>query len=140
MNPSHRIVLLFGAVGIILFGAQIVFAGPPVPTPQGSPVWCYGQDDLTGECILFLGTEESCSSVSPCYKFSRLNDAGRPSAGPVGPVDPAGNQLWFCMGQDEFGVCKLFVGSETACMNVEPCRSINGQLPRLRGVCPVPEN
>jgi hypothetical protein len=36
--------------------------------------FCYGQDDLTGQCTLFAGPKSACESLEPCsVPFKRLN-------------------------------------------------------------------
>ncbi len=107
-------------VGAVLLWALTASAGPVAPVPQGPPFWCYGLNDLD-QCVLFLGTEQSCMNVSPCNNFS--------AAGGGTPVE---TEQWFCMGEDEFGRCQLYVATRREqCETLTPCRAILGQLPRL---------
>lgn len=100
----------------LIFGAGQVFAAPPFTVPQGPPVWCFGLNQLETQCVLYLGTAETCQTLDPCSDAS----LGLPATG-----------LTFCLGADDVtGECKVFLGSERSCDSLEPCRSVNGLLPR----------
>lgn len=99
----------------LILGPGQVFAAPPFTVPQGPPVWCFGLNERD-QCVLYLGTEETCRSLAPCSDAS----LGIPTTG-----------LTFCFGADEVtGECKVFLGSEESCDSLEPCRAIGGLLPR----------
>ena len=86
-------------------------------------MWCFGLNDLD-QCILYLGSEQSCQNLAPCSTASlRL------------PIPDSGVTL--CFGRDDdTGQCKLFFGTRETCDNVEPCRAVNGRLPRAPLVTP----
>ena len=121
MNNVIKSMAVTSILVLCMLWTANAFAAPPIPVPQGPPVWCYGLNDLD-QCVLFLGTEQSCKNINPCNTFS---------AAPRGGTIPVSSDLWFCMGEDEFGRCQLFAGSEEACKDVTPCKAIIGQLPRL---------
>jgi hypothetical protein len=106
---------LVAVVSSLIFGAGEVLAAPPFVVPQGPPVWCFGLNQFD-QCILYLGTEETCRNLEPCSDAS----LGIPTTG-----------LTFCFGADEVtGECKIFLGSEESCNSLEPCRAVGGLLPR----------
>jgi len=41
---------------------------------------------------------------------------------------PQGPPVW-CYGQDEFGRCMLFLGTEESCMDIEPCNTFASAVP-----------
>lgn len=118
MKTIKRLAVLTGLVATLMFGVSHLYAAPPHAVPQGPPVWCWGVNSI-GQCVLFLGNEQTCMNVEQCI-FGSL-------AVPT-PTDPLGG-IHFCQGMqgDE---CVVFLGDENACNNVEPCLATNGQLPR----------
>lgn len=39
----------------------------------GGNTFCYGHDELTGQCTLYFGSEAACASLDPCFaQFKRL--------------------------------------------------------------------
>lgn len=41
---------------------------------QDDLTFCYGQDDVTGQCTLFAGPQSACENLEPCsVPFKRLN-------------------------------------------------------------------
>ena len=120
MKTVTKLIAQIASVAVIIFGTSNAYAAPPFPTPQGPPVWCYGQVD--DECRLFLGTEQTCMNVEPCQTFFSASPAGA-------PVTPDLGGLFFCLGEVN-DQCMLLLGTENDCMNVSPCLSHNGQLPR----------
>ncbi len=45
---------------------EIKSAIAEVAIGQNDLTFCYGADDVTGQCKLFLGTREQCNHVEPC--------------------------------------------------------------------------
>jgi hypothetical protein len=114
MRPTSK-GAMFGVLllGMTTWGGQ-AFAGPSVGV-QGPPVWCFGANEFD-QCVLYLGSEETCQNLNPCLDAS----LGLPTTG-----------LTFCFGADDVtGECKVFLGSREDCSSLEPCRAVNGQLPR----------
>jgi len=112
MKTVRRLTELTGLVALLMFGAGQSYAAPPWVN-QGPPVWCFGLNSLE-QCVLFLGTAETCMNVDPCLS---------------GAVDPTGNNLYFCFGMDDVsGQCKLFLGGD--CTSLAPCMGGAGQFPR----------
>lgn len=109
---AFRAILLSG----LLLGSVLLHAAPPLAAPQGEPVWCFGLNQFD-QCVLYLGTAQSCRNVEKCAIPSVTPDPSTP--------DPT-----FCFGENDLGECQLFLGSREQCNNVAACRAINGKLPR----------
>ena len=53
---------------------EIKSAVADVAIGRGDLTFCYGADDVTGQCKLFLGTREQCDHVEPCsVGFKKLD-------------------------------------------------------------------
>jgi hypothetical protein len=101
-------------LGLTAWGGPVL-AGSSLAVPQGPPVWCFGLNEFD-QCVLYLGSAETCKNVSPCLDAN----FGLPTTG-----------LTFCLGADDVtGECRLFLGTREACGSLDPCRAVNGQLPR----------
>jgi hypothetical protein len=107
-----RAILLSG----LALGSSQLQADPPLAGPQGPPVWCFGLNQFD-QCVLYLGTEQSCKHLEKCTTPSVTPDPSTP--------DPT-----FCFGENDLGECQLFLGSREQCNNVVACRAVNGKLPR----------
>src|SRR5262245_10911647 len=99
----------------LIAGPAQLLAAPPFVLPQGPPVWCFGLNQFD-QCVLYLGTEESCQSLQECSSPS----LGIPTTG-----------LTLCFGADDVtGECRLFLGTAERCESLDPCRAVSGLLPR----------
>lgn len=103
-------------------------AGNAIGIQLGSPVWCLGEN-ADGECVTFLGDENTCANVVPCQNAA-LNRVYTPVA--------RGDLFW-CYGLGANDRCQLFLGTEEACDNVSPCVFRFGFLDRESGK-DYPEN
>ena len=113
MKAMAKLMVLMAVMSIV--GAGPVLAAPAFVVPQGPPVWCFGLNQFD-QCVLYLGTAETCRNLAPCSASS----LGIPST-----------DLTMCFGADDVtGECKLFLGTEERCESLDPCRSVNGLLPR----------
>jgi hypothetical protein len=70
METIRKFTVLAGFVALIMIGAGYTQAGPPFPVPQGPPVFCWGVNSLD-QCVLFLGTEQTCMNVEECLLSSQ---------------------------------------------------------------------
>lgn len=105
-----RTLLALSSV-VAFYGASAsipVNAGPAFALQLGEPVFCFGFDEDIGQCLLYLGDEQSCASLTPC------------------PQSPFGRQLpqkLKFVGGDTPGVCKVVVPSSAPTVSDEPmCR------------------
>ncbi len=98
----------------ICLGLTCMTAVANAATPFGlnldAPVWCMGENDL-GECVVFLGDENTCANVVPCLP-GQLSQVF---------VPVATGQLVWCYGLGSNDECRLFLGTEDSCANVSPC-------------------
>ena len=59
--------------------AEIKSAIAEVAIGQKDLTFCYGKDDVTGQCTLFLGSREQCNHVEPCsVGFKQLEAGSKP--------------------------------------------------------------
>lgn len=108
--------------GLVMLAVVTANANPANVGLGGAPVWCFGANEFD-QCVLYLGTKESCQNLAPCL-------------GTIFGL-PTPRELTFCLGADDVtGECRLFLGTESQCQSLDPCRAVPGQLPRAPRVAP----
>ena len=124
MKRFQKLSIKTGLIAFLFLFSHQVFSGPPLPGVPGSPHFCWGLNGFD-QCVLFLGTEESCKNVSPGLLGSAQT-----------PTENGRGEPTYCQGENEFGECVLYIGDETGCDSLIPCRAALGQMPRAPRVKP----
>jgi hypothetical protein len=65
LNEFDRCVLYLGSAETCKNLAPCLDTSVGLP-PDTGLTFCFGADDVTGDCRVFLGTREACSSLDPC--------------------------------------------------------------------------
>lgn len=107
MRKFSTVVL--SAVVALCGGSAITpaHAAPSFALQLGSPVFCFGFDEDTNQCLLYLGDEETCASLTPCLES------------PFGSTLP---NKFKVVGSRKPGKCELVFDLEDAAASSKPNR------------------
>lgn len=82
--------------------------------------YCYGFDEDTHSCQLYLGSRQSCESLTPC--FSPADAPSRERFVSSILEFPPTDDLHFCKGFNEVtNRCETYLGSAEACASLPGC-------------------
>ncbi|MGE0823299.1 MAG: hypothetical protein AB7G75_35610 [Candidatus Binatia bacterium] len=94
------------------------------------PTWCYGWDEDTNSCQLYLGSKQSCEHLDPCrpnfYELApREKEVRERQAEEQATFARLALEIddpTWCYGWDEdVNSCQLYFGSKSSCETLDPC-------------------
>ena len=82
--------------------------------------YCYGFDEDTNSCNLYLGSRESCASLNPCI-FAADEQVKTQRTKQILDLFPS-SDLYFCKGFNEVtNRCETYLGSRQSCASLPEC-------------------